>query len=107
MASPIFRHLRIGFMVAWLVAWNALLGVGLLLDRQTVSTQSTYFGGMFAIAALGTSLLCLALIYVPRVQASAFRVGASVADVRRDLWFLAALTGILGLGSAAGFLVGR
>ena len=87
MASPIYKHLRMSFMVAWVVAWNALLGVGLLLDRQAASAQSIFFGGMFALAALGTSLLCLALLYVPRVQASAFRIGTSVAVVRRDLCF--------------------
>lgn len=107
MAPAIYRHLRIGFMVAWVVAWNALLGIGLLLDLQTSSAPSTYFGVMVALAALSTSLLCLALLYVPRLQASAFRMGTSVAVVRRELWFLAALTGILGLASAAGFLAGH
>jgi hypothetical protein len=62
---------------------------------------------MFAFAALGTSLLCIALLYIPRLQTSAFRKGTSVAVVRKDLWFLTALTGILGLASAAGFLLGH
>jgi hypothetical protein len=106
MALSTFRHLRITFMLAWVLAWNALLGIGLFLDRQAGSSQSTYFSGMFAVAALGTSFLFLSLLYVPRTRAYALRAGATFDAIRGDLWFLVVFTSLLGLASIAGLLLG-
>jgi hypothetical protein len=106
MALTIYRHLRISFMLLWVVVWNALLGTGLFLDRQAGYEHGIFFSALFGVAALGTSCLCALVLYVPRMQALALRAGATVADVRRDLWFLALLSGALGVASSVGFFMG-
>jgi hypothetical protein len=107
MTLTIYRHLRISFMIVWGIAWNALLGIGLVLDRDAGSHQSIYFNGMFAVTALGTSLLCLSVLYVPRMQLHALRKGITILVVRRDLWFMSALTGFLGGVSTIALIWGR
>jgi hypothetical protein len=106
MPLTIYRHLRISFMLLWVVLWNALLGTGLFLDRQAGYEHGIFFSAFFGVAALGTSCLCALVLYVPRMQALALRAGATVADVRRDLWFLALLSGALGVASSVGFFMG-
>jgi hypothetical protein len=106
MKLTIYRHLRIDFMIAWGIVWNALLGVGLGLDHHVGSHQSIYFNGMSAVAALGTSLLCLSILCVPRMHFYALRKEVTIPVVRRDLWFLIVLTGFLGSASAIGLIWG-
>ncbi|MCL2346089.1 MAG: hypothetical protein FWC58_09600 [Desulfobulbus sp.] len=106
MTFTFYRHLRIGFMLAWVIAWNALLGIGIMLDKQAGSSPSSYFSGMFAVALIGTSLLCLSVLYLPRMQTHALRTDVTVADVRPDLWRLAALAAALGMASVIGLALG-
>jgi len=91
-------------MIAWAVAWNAVLGAGLLLDRASAHAEREYFGTAFTVAAIGTSALCFLVVYAPRFQSAALRVGASVANVRRDLMLLAAIAGFLGAVGVANLL---
>ena len=102
MTFTLHKHFRTGFMLAWIIAWNAMLVAGLLLD-QLLGGRHAYFTSAFALAALGTSTLCLSIILLPRMQALSLNPDAPVALLRRELWILVAVTGVCGL---AGPLVG-
>jgi hypothetical protein len=92
-------------MLSWALIWNALLGLGLFLDRGADRAHSIHFAQMFAIAAFGTALLCFSIVYVPRIQAIALRPGATMGAVRRDLLFVGALTAVMGsISFVGGFL---
>ena len=106
MTLQFYRHLRIGFMLLWLVAWNVLLGLGILLDGGASGASSKYFSVMFAVALLGTSGLCLAVLRVPGLQALALRPESTLHMVRRDLWFMVLLGPGLALVAIAGQLLG-
>ena len=106
MTLTIHRHLRIGFILVWVVAWNAILGLGLALDHGATPTTSVFFAAAFALAGLSTSFLCLSVLFVPRMQVLALRPGTTIATVHRDLLFLAVLTGSLAVVSAVSVLLG-
>lgn len=88
------KNLRIGFLVCWVLAWNALLGLGMWLDgsMEGGSTFSTFF----SVAAICTSLLCLVVIFSPSVQTFVIRPTSHIGLIRKQLWFTCILTGLLG-----------
>jgi hypothetical protein len=96
MNLTLHNNLRPNFMLGWVVAWNAMLVGGLVLD-QVAGGRHAYFISAFTLAALGTSTLCLAIILQPRMQAFALIPGVPVAPLRRELWLLVAVTAVCGL----------
>ena len=105
MTLTLHKHLRIGVMLAWVIAWNGMLVAGLLLD-QLAGGKHAFFTSAFVLAALGTSTLCLSIILLPRMQALTLNPDAPIALLRRELWFLLAVTGLCGLaGPVVGMFV--
>lgn len=92
-------------MFAWIVAWNGILVIGLLLD-QIAGGRHAFFTSAFVLAALGTSTLCLAIVVLPRMQALSLNPGAPIMLLRRELWILVLVTAACALlAPAAGALL--
>lgn len=104
-ALTLHKHFRTRFMLAWVIAWNTMLVAGLLLD-QIAGGRHAFFTSAFALAALGTSTLCLSIILLPRMQALTLNPGAPIAALKRELWILVAVTAGCGLvGPIVGLFV--
>ena len=82
-----------------LMAIATVLALPVVLTSASLATEVL----IFALAALGTSTLCLSIILLPRMQALTLYPGAPIALLRRELWILVTVTGVCGL---AGPLVG-
>ncbi len=95
-ALTLHTHFRTRFMLGWVVAWNGTLVGGLLLD-QMAGGRHAFFTSAFALAALGTSTLCLSIILLPRMQVLTLNPGAPVQKLKRELWLLVAVTAVCGL----------
>ena len=95
-ALTLHKHFRTSFMLTWVIAWNAMLVTGLLID-QVAGGRHAFFTSAFTLAALGTSTLCLSIILLPRMQQLSLNPGAPLALLKRELWILVAVTGVCGL----------
>jgi hypothetical protein len=89
------KNLRSGFLIFYVLAWNALLGLGLWIDGSMKGGPA--FSALFAVALLSTSLLCLAIIFLPGVQAICIRATSQVGLIRKELWITCIFTGVLGI----------
>lgn len=106
MNSELHKYLRIGVMVAWVVLWNVLLGVSIWLNDGLGHVRVPLANWPTAVALLGSSAFALLIAHSERVQAWALRPGTSARPIRKELWFVALLTGALGSGALYGALVG-
>jgi len=55
------------------------------------------FSVLFCVDAISTSLLCLAIIFSSAAQALAIRPTSHIGLIRKELWFICILSGILGV----------
>jgi hypothetical protein len=90
----LFRHLRVMVMIAWVVAWNATLLLGMWVGGVGLSYHSTASRIALLIALFGTTAFALGVAYSTKVQAWALRSREAVPGLRRDLWFIALLTSV-------------
>jgi len=104
MEISLHKHLRVGFMLAYVVAWNVILGVGVWMDRGANSFGISTFAVLSVVVLLGTSLLCLGVIFVPAVRAVALKPSSDIAFVRRDLWTIFVFCGAMGLLKCLGVI---
>lgn len=86
-------------MVWWVVAWNALLGWGVVLNGGFGRTRVAVAAWPTAAALLATCSFCVLLIFSARAKAWAFRPEGNPAEVRAELAFMTVLTGGLALGA--------
>lgn len=104
MGAELFKQLRVSVMVAWVVAWNALLAGGMWLGGGW-SFESAAARIFLTTALLGTASLALAIAYSRPVQSVTLRRQDNVAAIRKDLWFFTLLTGIGAIATALTFFV--
>jgi uncharacterized Tic20 family protein len=100
----ILKYVRVGYLLGWLIAWNAILGAGMWLDKQ--NPEGPAFGASCAIASLLTSAFCLSVLFVPTVQSAAIRPASNVVSLRNELWLVCILTSALGLAAFIGVVIG-
>jgi hypothetical protein len=89
----IFRVFRIGFLLSHLLAWNAILGLGLWLDGMK---NGPAFTVACAVAGLGTSLVFGFILFTRVGRVFAVRPTCDIKVTQKELWFTFLLT--LGLG---------
>ena len=99
MKFQLHRHLRPSVMVWWVVAWNALLGWGVVLNGGLGRTRVAVAVWPTAAALVATCIFCILLIFSSRTKAWAFRPEGKPSAVRAELAFMAVLTGALALGA--------
>jgi hypothetical protein len=87
----IVKHLRISVMIAFTIAWNGLLLLGMWLGGRGMSYQSSQARVFLFIALLGTAIFALAIAHSSRVQAVTLRARDNLGGLRQELWFIAVL----------------
>jgi hypothetical protein len=94
MGTELFKQLRVSVIIGYVLAWNFLLALGMWIGGgwNFDSTPARIF---LIIALVGTSGLALAIAHYAPVQAAVLRSRDNVGAVRRDLWLLASITGVL------------
>jgi uncharacterized Tic20 family protein len=96
----ILKHIRPAYLLGWLVAWNAVLGVGMWLDKQ--NPEGIAFSVSCGIASIATSMLCLSVLFSPTAQSIAVRPATNLTALRKELGFVCVLTFCLGLAAFLG-----
>jgi hypothetical protein len=86
------KHLRVAAMVAWLIAWNGILLLGMWLGGQGLSYKSASSRIALLTALLGTAALALGIAYSTQIQAATLRSLENIPGLRRQLWFVAVIT---------------
>ena len=99
MKFQLHRHLRVAVMAWWVVAWNALLGWGVVLNGGFGRTRVAIAAWPTAAALAATCIFCVLLICSARTKAWAFRREGKPSEVWAELAFIAVLTGMLALGT--------
>ena len=92
------HHIRAPILIAWVVAWNVLFGLAFWLNDGFVLSPGRLTlipAGVPGILSAGFAVL---IACSPRVQARVLRPEGDVRVIRRDLWFIALVTGWPGIG---------
>src|SRR5665213_142090 len=87
----IFSRLRIGVMIAYVIAWNGLIVFGMWLGGRGISFQSVQSREMVVVACWCSAIVALVVAYSARAQGLTLRSVENVAQLRRELLRIAAI----------------
>ena len=104
--TSILKHIRIAVLLGWLVAWNALVLLGVYIDRNLGHTDNFAFHVTFGAAIVLTLCLCLGIIFVPSIQSAVLRENSRIDAVQRELRMVVLIGGMLAIAVLASLLFG-
>jgi hypothetical protein len=102
----LYKHLRVAVMIAWLIAWNAILLFGMWLGGQGLSYKSASSRIALLTGLIGTAALALGIAYSAQIQAATLRSRENIPGLRRELWFMVVITLLSSLAVVLSFATG-
>lgn len=99
MTSVIHHHVKASFLVGWVVAWNVLFFAGFWIGGGVAPIPGSPMFIPISVACFGSAIFAVLIACSSGVQAAVLRAGGEVVAIRRELWFIAFLTAVLGVGA--------
>lgn len=105
MKLELHKHIRASILVSWVVAWNVLLGLSIWLNGGLGQEQVSIAAWPTVIAFLGSCAFCLLVLFSSATRSWTLKPTSQIAAIRNGLWFVALLTGGMGLATLYGLLI--
>lgn len=106
MKLELHKHIRASVLLSWVVAWNVLLGLSIWLNGGLGPEHVSIAAWPTAIALLASCGFCLLVLFSSTARSWALKPTSHIAEIRDGLWFVALLTGGMGLATFYGLLIG-
>jgi hypothetical protein len=106
MTSVLHHHVRAGVLIGWVLAWNALFGIGIWMNGGFAPLPGSPMFVPISVACFGSAVFAVLIACSGGVQALVLRVYGDVDPIRRELWFIAFVTAVLGVGAVVQYSLG-